>query len=67
MGRLHQPFFCSYRLSSLKRRIEPYCLLAGCGKPMQQPAVGSPMGWCELVIAFGQVNWKNVGQLVAAN
>jgi hypothetical protein len=67
MGRLHQSFFCSCRLSSLKRRIEAYCLLAACGKPMQQPAVDGPMGWCELVSAFGQVNWKNVGQLVATN
>jgi len=67
MGRLHHPFICSYCLSSLKPTIEPYCLLAACGKPMQQPAVGGPMGWCELVSAVGPVNWKNVVQPVATN
>jgi hypothetical protein len=67
MGRPHQPFFCSYRLSLLKPGIEPYCLLASCGEPMRQPAVSGPKGWCELVNAFGWVHWKNVGQLVATN
>jgi len=52
-----------YNNSQKERAIE-----VGFGSErFEQPLQRRGRGWCEFVNPFGQVNWKNVGQLVGTN